>query len=95
MEAPEAKFLDIILYSREQIIEEIREQFGKEIASELPAAPWGIISVKVHNSQSELYLICCVKWQYLFFNIARSSPPTTTFIVNARTPPPPPPLPAP
>eukprot|EP00793_Prasinoderma_coloniale_P000481 PRCOL_00005466-RA len=48
---PEAKWLDIILYSREQIIAENSSR-GEFDAASLPAAPWGIISVK---SQDEPY----------------------------------------
>jgi hypothetical protein len=44
MEPPPATFLDIILYSREQIIKE-NLATGDETAD--TTAPWGIISVKV------------------------------------------------
>jgi hypothetical protein len=44
LEPPAATFLDIILYSREQIIKE-NLATGDETAD--TKAPWGIISVKV------------------------------------------------
>lgn len=47
---PDAKHLDIILYSREQLIKEYADMPTKDGAgSELPDAPWGIISVKVRH----------------------------------------------
>jgi hypothetical protein len=54
---PDAQFLDIILYSREQLIQEYKAMPAKAAAAGgsgsapdpetvLPPAPWGIISVK-------------------------------------------------
>ena len=50
-EPPVAEFLDIILYSREQIRKET-VAMGKEDDGE--AAPWGIISVKAQDVDHEL-----------------------------------------
>eukprot|EP00598_Pedospumella_elongata_P002339 CAMPEP_0184973692 /NCGR_PEP_ID=MMETSP1098-20130426/5359_1 /TAXON_ID=89044 /ORGANISM="Spumella elongata, Strain CCAP 955/1" /LENGTH=205 /DNA_ID=CAMNT_0027496159 /DNA_START=85 /DNA_END=702 /DNA_ORIENTATION=- len=50
-EAPKATHLDIILYSREQIIKE-NEAMGNEIPD--TSAPWGIISVKGQLCDYEL-----------------------------------------
>jgi len=50
VKAPEAKFLDIILYSREQIRKEnaaMDEDSGSD-------APWGIVSVKAQSIDSEI-----------------------------------------
>lgn len=46
VEIPDAEFLDVILYSREQLIKERSAMESKEDRPELPDAPWGIISVK-------------------------------------------------
>lgn len=47
---PDAKYLDIILYSREQLVKEYADMPTKDGAgTELPDAPWGIISVKVRH----------------------------------------------
>ena len=46
MEASKAKFLDLILYSREQLVKEHEAMPGKGPSDQLPDAPWGIISVK-------------------------------------------------
>lgn len=54
---PDAQFLDIILYSREQLIQEYKAMPTKTAAAcgsgtapdpetVLPPAPWGIISIK-------------------------------------------------
>ncbi|CAM9469029.1 unnamed protein product [Ectocarpus fasciculatus] len=51
VETPEAKFLDIILYSREQIRKETAAM-GKE--KEDSEAPWGIISVKSQDVDHEI-----------------------------------------
>ncbi|GLC42260.1 hypothetical protein PLESTB_000648900 [Pleodorina starrii] len=54
VEVPEAKFLDIILYSREQLIKEYEAMPTKAGAGEgLPDAPWGIISVKAQDEPFE------------------------------------------
>eukprot|EP00003_Mantamonas_plastica_P015993 TRINITY_DN26834_c0_g1_i1.p1 TRINITY_DN26834_c0_g1~~TRINITY_DN26834_c0_g1_i1.p1 ORF type:complete len:220 (+),score=76.24 TRINITY_DN26834_c0_g1_i1:19-678(+) len=49
---PEAKWLDIILYSREQIILE-NKAMGEEPETE-ESAPWGVISVKAQSVNHEL-----------------------------------------
>jgi len=41
-----AKYLDLILYSREQLVKEHDAMPGKGPSESLPEAPWGIISVK-------------------------------------------------
>ena len=46
VEIPEATFLDIILYSREQLELERSAMASKQERPPLPDAPWGIISVK-------------------------------------------------
>ncbi|KAG7340609.1 DUF3228 domain containing protein [Nitzschia inconspicua] len=48
---PQAKYLDLILYSREQIQKE-NESMGKEAGTE--TAPWGIVSIKAQNEDFEL-----------------------------------------
>eukprot|EP00218_Dolichomastix_sp_CCMP3274_P005548 CAMPEP_0170161954 /NCGR_PEP_ID=MMETSP0033_2-20121228/76851_1 /TAXON_ID=195969 /ORGANISM="Dolichomastix tenuilepis, Strain CCMP3274" /LENGTH=205 /DNA_ID=CAMNT_0010399579 /DNA_START=477 /DNA_END=1094 /DNA_ORIENTATION=- len=46
-EPPEAAFLDVILYSREQIALERSDMAAKQDRAELPeGVPWGIISIK-------------------------------------------------
>ena len=49
---PVAKYLDLILYSREQIVKE-NEAMGKS-TSEGETAPWGIVSIKAQDIPSEL-----------------------------------------
>ncbi|KAL4430946.1 hypothetical protein ABPG75_006202 [Micractinium tetrahymenae] len=52
--ATEAKWLDIILYSREQLVKEYAAMPTKEGAGqELPDAPWGIISIKAQDEDYE------------------------------------------
>lgn len=48
MEAHKAKYLDLILYSREQIAKEYDDmpEKGSKPSNSLPDAPWGIISIK-------------------------------------------------
>ena len=48
---PAAKYLDLILYSREQIRKE-NESMGKEAGDE--TAPWGIVSIKAQDVDYEL-----------------------------------------
>lgn len=48
---PEAKFLDVILYSREQINEENIAQGNQENRD---TAPWGVVSVKAQDCDYEL-----------------------------------------
>ena len=45
VDIPDATYLDVILYSREQLVKE-RSANGREERPPLPDAPWGIISVK-------------------------------------------------
>lgn len=55
VEAPRAHFLDIILYSREQLVKEHASLYGKpeaEMDGMLPDCEWGIISIK---AQAEAY----------------------------------------
>jgi len=51
--APEAKMLDVILYSREQLVKE-RAATGRSDEPPLPPAPWGVISVKAQDEAFEL-----------------------------------------
>lgn len=53
VEVPEAAFLDIILYSRDQLVKEYAAMPEKGGPEELPAAPWGIISVKAQAEDYE------------------------------------------
>ena len=53
VEAPEAKFLDVILYSREQILAERGALPCANEAGDLPDAPWGIISIKAQDEDHE------------------------------------------
>lgn len=54
MAAPEAKFLDLILYSREQMVKEHAAMPRSEApAGELPPAPWAIISIKAQDEEGE------------------------------------------
>ena len=46
MEAPQATWLDIILYSREQLVAEREALPRSGPVTDLPGAPWGIISIK-------------------------------------------------
>ena len=49
VQAPQAAWLDIILYSREQLVAERAALPRSGPVAELPDAPWGIISIKVHG----------------------------------------------
>lgn len=52
--ATEAKYLDLILYSREQIIREYEAMPSKGYDVDmLPSAPWGIISIKAQDEPYE------------------------------------------
>ena len=48
-----SKYLDVILYSREQIKKE-NEAMGNEDVTEEDSIPWGIISVKSQDEDHEL-----------------------------------------
>lgn len=51
---PEAKWLDLILYSREQVLAENTAMPNKSAEGvELPPVPWGIISVKAQDEDHE------------------------------------------
>ena len=50
---PEAKYLDVILYSREQIVLENKARDESFDDSALPEVPWGIISVKAQDEPFE------------------------------------------
>lgn len=53
MTVPLAKMLDIILYSREQIIKELEALPGKGKVEDIPDVPWGIISIKAQDEDYE------------------------------------------
>mmetsp|Transcript_4367 Transcript_4367/g.11853 ORF Transcript_4367/g.11853 Transcript_4367/m.11853 type:complete len:257 (+) Transcript_4367:57-827(+) len=54
VEVPEAAYLDLILYSREQLVKEYAAMpSAKGEGVELPNVPWGIISVKAQNEPFE------------------------------------------
>ena len=50
---PVARMLDVILYSREQLVKE-RAATGRGEGPPLPDAPWGVISVKAQDEAFEL-----------------------------------------
>ncbi|CAG9467509.1 unnamed protein product [Pedinophyceae sp. YPF-701] len=50
---PQAKMLDLILYSREQIIKERADLPAEDKQGDVPDAPWGIISIKAQNEDFE------------------------------------------
>jgi hypothetical protein len=52
--AHEAKFLDIILYSREQMLKEYAAMPIKGDPTDLPSVPWGIISIKAQDEPQEM-----------------------------------------
>ncbi len=53
--ATKAKYLDIILYSREQMVKEYAAlPLEGRSADDLPQAPWGIISIKAQDENFEL-----------------------------------------
>jgi len=57
VQVPVAKSLDIILYSREQLVKEYGDMpVAKSDPESLPNVPWGIISVKAQVRY-------CLKWQ--------------------------------
>eukprot|EP00574_Skeletonema_japonicum_P014021 CAMPEP_0201721902 /NCGR_PEP_ID=MMETSP0593-20130828/6432_1 /ASSEMBLY_ACC=CAM_ASM_000672 /TAXON_ID=267983 /ORGANISM="Skeletonema japonicum, Strain CCMP2506" /LENGTH=251 /DNA_ID=CAMNT_0048212779 /DNA_START=45 /DNA_END=797 /DNA_ORIENTATION=+ len=51
---PVAKYLDLILYSREQIIKENAAMGKESTEGEEEAAPWGIVSIKAQDINKEL-----------------------------------------
>ena len=55
-EVPVAKMLDIILYSREQIVAERVAQGDRkeDVEKELPDVEWGIISIKAQDEDHEI-----------------------------------------
>jgi hypothetical protein len=53
IEAPVAKFLDVILYSRAQIIE---EHAAMGDGASVPDTPWGIISVKAQVKRLRVFV---------------------------------------
>jgi len=53
VQIPDAKFLDVILYSRAQLELERSAMASKQERAALPDAPWGIISVKGQNEDYE------------------------------------------
>ncbi|CAM9966573.1 unnamed protein product [Choristocarpus tenellus] len=52
VDTPEAKYLDIILYSREQIRKESEAMDKKDVSGS--NSPWGIISVKAQDVDTEI-----------------------------------------
>ena len=60
MDVPEAKMLDVILYSREQILKEKTSLPSEDKSDEIPDVPWGIISIKaqVRSPRSTTSCIC-------------------------------------
>ncbi|KAK9807835.1 hypothetical protein WJX72_010616 [[Myrmecia] bisecta] len=53
VEVPDAQYLDVILYSREQLIKEYEAMPTKGDPQQLPRAPWGIISIKAQAEDYE------------------------------------------
>jgi len=53
VEAPSATHLDLILYSREQIIKET-EAMGRDLAEATDPSPWGLISIKAQLVDYEI-----------------------------------------
>jgi Protein of unknown function (DUF3228) len=53
MDIPKAKYLDLILYSREQIIQEDAAQ-GRTTQHDNTSIPWGIVSIKAQDVDYEL-----------------------------------------
>ena len=54
-ELPVAKYLDLILYSREQIKKEnAAMNKGKKYSEEEDKAPWGIVSIKAQDVDYEI-----------------------------------------
>ena len=53
VEAPVATYLDLILYSREQIIKET-EAMGRDVAEANDSSPWGLISIKAQLVDFEI-----------------------------------------
>ena len=54
VEAPVAQWLDLILYSRDQLVKEYDAMpQGKGNSSSLPNCPWGIISIKAQDEPYE------------------------------------------
>ena len=49
VQAPPAAWLDVILYSREQLLAERAALPRSAPAADLPEAPWGIISIKARR----------------------------------------------
>ena len=57
--APEARFLDVILYSAEQIAKEHLAMPGSSAAAVPPSAPWGIISIKAQVGAGQKAWLSC------------------------------------
>lgn len=64
VEAPEAQYLDIILYSRDQLMEEHKALPGRGSADSLPEVPWGIISIKAQDEDHETPMQVPLSGQY-------------------------------
>ena len=54
LELPVSKYLDLILYSREQIIKENQSMDKKGASVSAESAPWGIVSIKAQDVDYEL-----------------------------------------
>lgn len=71
--------LDIILYSREQILKEKESLPSEDKSDEIPDVPWGIISIKAQ--------VCTLYPLLLFLFIARigvcKAWPTPVWLANA------------
>jgi hypothetical protein len=57
--ALEARFLDVILYSAEQIAKENLAMPGSGAAGGKPPAPWGIISIKAQVGSAQTARLSC------------------------------------
>lgn len=69
VEVPEAKFLDVILYSREQLVQEYEAMPGKGDPAALPPAPWGIISIKAQDEDFETPMqVCYVPMPHVYLD---------------------------
>lgn len=53
VQLPEAAMLDVILYSRKQIVKEYEAMPAKGSPADVPDAPWGIISIKAQDEDYE------------------------------------------
>ena len=54
VQTQKAKYLDLILYSREQLTKEYFDKPGANFSNSQPDAPWGIISIKPQASSIQV-----------------------------------------